>query len=385
MADPRNSKERTKSFRRKLRYRGRFAQVLIYLGKLLRMFIYQSDWKVFPISALIAGLLAYVIRGDFVITMEGTLKGSFALACVCIWNGCFNSIQVICREREIIKREHRAGMHISSYVAAHMIYQALICLGQTVLMLYVFSLVKLELPAGGFITRWFRLDLGITLFLVTYAADMLALLVSAIVHNTTSAMTVMPFLLIFQLVFSGGIFSLPSWSAPLTKIAVSGYGLNCICAQAGYNELPMVAGWNTLKSMRKTRIGGEISLNQLLDYVSEEAGDRSELIADLRSTKVEGDLTVGEVLDFVAQDPNLEEQRQKKYAASVTVGELIDLFGEEQAKQAITQSSGQASIRSRYERSVENIVDCWITLGVYALLYAFIAVLFLEFIDKDKR
>ena len=385
MAEPRNKTGRTKDFRRRLRYRGRFAQVVIYLGKLLRMFVYQSDWKVFPMSALIAGLLAYVIRGDFAITMEGTLKGSFALACVCLWNGCFNSIQVICREREIVKREHRAGMHISSYVAAHMIYQALICLGQTILMLYVFSLVKLELPTQGFITRWFRLDLGITLFLITYAADMLALLVSAIVHNTTSAMTVMPFLLIFQLVFSGGIFSLPSWSAPLTKLAVSGYGLTCICAQAGYNELPMVAGWNTLKSMRDTKIGGEICADQILGYVDEEAGKRSKLIADLRDMEIEGNMTLGQVLDLIAKDPNLEEKRQKKYTASVTIGELIDLFGEEQAKAAITKSSGEAGIKSRYERTTENIVICWVTLGAYALLYAFIAMIFLEFIDKDKR
>ena len=47
--------------------------------------------------------------------MEGTLMGAFAIACVCIWTGSFNSIQVICRERDVIKREHRAGMHISSY------------------------------------------------------------------------------------------------------------------------------------------------------------------------------------------------------------------------------------------------------------------------------
>ena len=36
------------------RHRGRGAQVFIYLGKLLRLFVYQSDWKVLPMSALIA-------------------------------------------------------------------------------------------------------------------------------------------------------------------------------------------------------------------------------------------------------------------------------------------------------------------------------------------
>ncbi len=105
-------------------HRGRGAQVWIYLGKLLRMFVYQSDWKVLPMAALIAGLVGMVIRKKMFLNMEGTIMGSFALVCVCIWNGCFNSIQVICRERDGVKREHRSGMHISSYICAHMLYQA---------------------------------------------------------------------------------------------------------------------------------------------------------------------------------------------------------------------------------------------------------------------
>ena len=99
---------------RKLQYRGRGGQVLIYLGKLLRGFVYQSDWKVMPLAALIAGLVSMVVKRDFFLTMEGTIKGAFALTCVAIWNGCFNSIQVVCRERDIIKREHRSGLHISA-------------------------------------------------------------------------------------------------------------------------------------------------------------------------------------------------------------------------------------------------------------------------------
>ena len=80
------------SFR--FRHRGRLAQVGIYFGKQARTFIYQNDWKVLPMAALIAGIVSMVIRGDFFRTMEGTLKGAFALTCVSIWNGCFNSIQV---------------------------------------------------------------------------------------------------------------------------------------------------------------------------------------------------------------------------------------------------------------------------------------------------
>ena len=114
------------------RHTGRLSQTGIYLGKMFRMFIYQNDWKVLPMSAVIAGLVAFVLGSSLFVTQEGTLMGSFALSCICIWNGFFNSIQNVCRERAIIKRGHRSGLHISSYVAAHMIYQAFLCLCQTV-------------------------------------------------------------------------------------------------------------------------------------------------------------------------------------------------------------------------------------------------------------
>ena len=81
---------------------------------MLRMFLYQSDWLVLPMSALIAGLVGMVIAGRFHVYMEGTAMSALAIACACLWNGCFNSIQVICRERGVIKREHRNGMHITS-------------------------------------------------------------------------------------------------------------------------------------------------------------------------------------------------------------------------------------------------------------------------------
>ena len=62
-----------------IRYRGRRSQILIYLGKFLRMFVYQNDWKVLPMAAVIAGLVAMVVKNMFFISMEGTLMSSFAL------------------------------------------------------------------------------------------------------------------------------------------------------------------------------------------------------------------------------------------------------------------------------------------------------------------
>ena len=99
-----------------IRYMGRLGQAVVYFGKLVRVFIYQNDWITLPMSALIAGLVSLALGKDFGVTKEGTLMGVFALVCVCLWNGTFNSIQIICRERDVVKREHRSGLHISSYI-----------------------------------------------------------------------------------------------------------------------------------------------------------------------------------------------------------------------------------------------------------------------------
>lgn len=172
-----------------LQYCGRAAQVGIYYRKFLRMFVYQSDWKVLPIGAIIAALVMLVVGHNMFITQEGTNYGAFALTCACIWNGVFNSIQVVCRERDIIKREHRAGMFISSYILAHMLYQLLLCVLQSCVTLIICWIVGVRFPETGVITSSGVLDFGIIILLITYTADIMGLMVSSLVKSTTTAMT----------------------------------------------------------------------------------------------------------------------------------------------------------------------------------------------------
>ena len=222
-----------------LQYTGRIDQIRIYLKKFLRMFVYQSDWKVLPIGAVIAALVTFVIGANMFVTQEGTTTGTFALACVCIWNGFFNSIQVVCRERDIVKREHRSGMEVSSYIIAHMLYQLLLCFLQTLITLLICVIAGIKIPGAGVVTPWGIVDVGITILLVTYTADIMALMVSCIVRSTTTAMTVMPFLLIYQLIFSGSFFELGA--ADIIKVTtISHWGTDTLCTIGRFNEQPMV-------------------------------------------------------------------------------------------------------------------------------------------------
>ncbi|MBP3279906.1 MAG: ABC transporter permease, partial [Butyrivibrio sp.] len=62
----------------KTKHRGRVFQTFIYLGKLFRMFLFQNDWKVLPMAAVIAGLVSFTVGKNLFKTMEGTLMGTFA-------------------------------------------------------------------------------------------------------------------------------------------------------------------------------------------------------------------------------------------------------------------------------------------------------------------
>ena len=290
MAELKTEKKRA---RHGFRHSGRDSQVRIYLGKQMRFFINESDWKVLPMAAIIAAMVSMVIRKRFFVTKEGALLGGFALACVAIWNGCFNSIQSICRERPIVKREHRSGMHVSSYVIAHMIYQLFLCVLQTILTIYVMVLMEVKIPAQGFITRWMVMDLAISMLLITYASDMLSLFISSISHTTTGAMTIMPFVLIFQLVFSGGLIPLPQWSKSVSNFTISNYGIKVLAAQAGYNQLPMTTAWEMIENMENSEIGGTVTVGEVLDLLN------SPGIQKRRDTEVLKSYTVGEVAEIL--------------------------------------------------------------------------------------
>ena len=372
----------------RLRYRGRRSQILIYLGKLLRMFMYQNDWKVLPMAAMVAGLVGLVIRRRFCYSMEGTMISALAITCVCLWNGCFNSIQVICRERDVIKREHRSGMHISSYIASHMIYQALLCALQTGIILYVFSLLGVQFPKAGLFSDFSVMDFFISLFLITYAADMMSLWISSVCHTTTVAMTVMPVVLIIQLVFSGGMMSLPARMEPVTRAVISNYGLKLIASQADYNSQPMASAWNTVKGMKNNRIQGTVTVGQILDFLGDPSNTDAEKIRSLVLSKkglfVE-QVTVGDLVDFINSDMGNSELRDQTVNIDTTVGEVISMLGEEKTRAYVEEHAKASAQVDDYECSRANIGTYWVILCFFALLFASLSTVTLEFIDHDRR
>lgn len=303
--------------------RGRLGQIKVYVGKFFRIFKNEKDWKVVVFAIIVTLLLSVVLGDTLFVKKESTRSGFFAIVSACIWIGIFNSIQTICREREIIKREHRTGLHITSYVAAHVIYQGAICLVQALAMVIIYGVFS-DLPAKGLVTGNFYVDFYITLFLIVFTADMLGLAVSSLVKNTTTAMTVMPFILIVQLIFSGSIFPITGNLRIISDLTVSKWGQRVLCIEANMNELP------------SELLESEIEMIESMDG----AGDLIELLPD-----------------------------------SVT----------KRAREGLEEFLHDYTYRKIYTYEEKLVTDRWLYLLAFSAAYMLIAIVSLEFVDRDKR
>ena len=214
----------------KMNYVSNKEQVLIYLGKFKRNFLNANGWYAF-VTTIIIALIACIVSGQKEGFDSRIVKTSFIIVCACIWIGIFNSITLICRERDIIKHEYRGGMNLSSYMFAHMLFQGIISLIQAAIfssVLFLFYGSKIaEFPTTfdssilRFVSYFF------TLFLTIYSSAALGLFVSSLVKNVEQAMTVMPFVILLQFLFSGNI-TLGGFLKFLSFLTVSRYGYDGI-------------------------------------------------------------------------------------------------------------------------------------------------------------
>lgn len=214
-----------------------FRQVSVCLGRCRRSFKNENGWKLIISTGLIMLLISTVTGEDLFRDYDHTRNGSFALVCACIWTGIFNSIRSVCRERDIIRREHRTGLRMSAYVTAHMLHEGTLSLAEALLATIVVWLVN----RGHFIEEGVILlpvlEMWITFFLIIFAADIMAMMISSVVTNENTAMTVMPFALIIQMIFSGTVFELEGLTESFSHLTVSRWGMNSLGIISHMNDM----------------------------------------------------------------------------------------------------------------------------------------------------
>lgn len=169
-------------------------------------------------APLLAMLINLVAEPGVYDICEDTKFYLFNLSCAAFWIGIFDSIQEICKENNVFKRECNGGLRIGAYLASKVLVLALLCLIQTVLLVLVL-IAFMGAPKGAFFFP--PLEVFLSTYFTVLSAMSLGLLVSAIFRSPSKALAMAPILIMPQILFSGITFEL---NGVTEKVS---YAINC--------------------------------------------------------------------------------------------------------------------------------------------------------------
>ncbi len=218
----------------------------------------------FPVLA--AAVTVWVAGKDMFNSMEPTKSACFVLVCAAIWCGLFNSIQVVVKERENIKRDYVSGaLRIECYVISRSVLQLLLCFVQSLILVVAIPGVNWQhgksLPDKGLIISEPLVEFFISLFLVMYASDVLGLLISSIVKKQELASQLAPYILIVQLLFSGVLFKMEGGAEVISALMISRWGMEALGSISNLNDLPLKLVMETKDELKRGQL--EVMLEEV--------------------------------------------------------------------------------------------------------------------------
>lgn len=188
----------------------RYLRLLLNDRSRLALLVFQAP--------VLAWLISFVAGSGCFEVFEDTKSCLFALSCAAFWVGIFDSVQEICKERDIFKREYEGGVSLGAYLASKVVVLGGLCLVQSLSLVLVFC-VMVGAPERALISGPF--ELFASLALTSLSAMCMGLFVSSLFKNPDRAIAMAPLLIMPQILFSGLVFELKGVSETIS------YAVNC--------------------------------------------------------------------------------------------------------------------------------------------------------------
>ena len=147
----------------------------------------------------------------------------FSLTCAAFWVGMLNSIQEICKEKDIFNRERMSTVRLFPYIFSKIMVIGLLCVFQAFILTFIVQLF-VEFPATvlGKAPNTLAippfLSYFLTVFLTTLCAACLGLTISSLSPNPDRAMAIAPLILLPQILFSSVVFELKGYVYEISNI-----------------------------------------------------------------------------------------------------------------------------------------------------------------------
>lgn len=318
---------------------------------------------IFIQPVLIGLLMALVAEKGIYDKMFETRSILFALMSAGIWMGLFNTIQEVYKERVILKREYMANLKLPLYMLSKYIVQAMIAVVQSVIMIAVFVVIKGAPKCGGVIFGNAVLEMMVTIFVTIYVSAGFGLLISACSKNGDRAMSIAPFVLIIQLLFSGILFSLNGATEKISYFTFSRWSMEALGSTNGLNDLEPVGEEDAKKAEEEAK-----------EKQDELIADCNEMIASMQDAY---DETINELQDTIeyysvyANDP----QSFDEYVSEPVEVEVED---EEETEEAEEEDE-------MFVREKGHVAKCWILLFGVTFVFAGASIAVLTRLKDEQR
>lgn len=187
-------------------------------------------------APIISFLLSLVTNSGVFKNYDDTKAILFSLSCSCIWLGILNSIQEICKEKVILKKEYMADLKLSSYICSKLVVQSLLAFIQSFILITVYAML-VEFPSESLIINPYFDFLIISTITIISAAS-LGILISSVVKDANIAMSVAPLILVPQLLFSGMLFELKDFSSFISNFVLCRFSVSALGTTLDLNNMP---------------------------------------------------------------------------------------------------------------------------------------------------
>lgn len=176
------------------------------------------------IAAILVGLTRTNIFAQHTLSDEGDVQTPlFVMVMAAIWFGTLNAAREIVKEAPIYRRERTFNLGLVPYVLSKVLLLGLLCLLQSFLLLFIVGL-KSGYPSSPILLPPF-LELYVSLALTSLGGLTMGLLVSSLAPNTDRAMSIVPLLLIAQIIFAGNIFKLSGAATWISYLMLARWGM----------------------------------------------------------------------------------------------------------------------------------------------------------------
>jgi len=199
----------------------------------------RRNFLLLLLQAPIIGALLALVSDPLSLTAAG--RGSakkllFMLATVGVWFGVINAAREICKENAVTRRERLAGLQVGPYVSSKVGVLSLVIMVQAVLLLGVVSL-KVEMPPGGLIFNS-TLEILVTIVLAGIAGIALGLCISVVATTPDKATSLIPIVLVPQILFAGLMFNLGGVTEIMSWFTASRWVMDALGTIVDVNKIP---------------------------------------------------------------------------------------------------------------------------------------------------